>query len=145
MAILTPPDDYAEVRETLDVTLDSILLPDATIGRDAFVGEAEREVLARDPLAAGYPDGSDEAKRVRLACIYLTAARIAPSLPVLLSENVAPGISYARASWDPIETASRLRAQADRIFDAYLPPSTSTEPSATVPFGFGLASASRGY
>ena len=144
MAILTAPDDYQEVRETIDVTLDDVLLPDATIARDAFAGAAEREVLARDPLAAGYPPGSDEAMSVRLACIYLTAARIAPSVPVLLSENVAPGISYARSAVDMDETAARLRSLAGRVFDSYLPSSTPSGPSVTVPFGFGVASASRG-
>src|SRR4051812_45313755 len=109
MPILSPAD-YPEVRAQLDLTLDGTMLPDATIGLDAFVGEAEREVLARDPLALSRT--GDEAARVRLAAIYLTAARLALALPVLTSEETPEGQRYARQAWDPVALANRLRQQA---------------------------------
>jgi hypothetical protein len=140
VAILST-SDYPEIREQLDVTLDSTLLPDATIGRDAFVGEAEREVLARDPLALSYSAGTDNAKRVRLAAIYLTAARLAVALPVLTSEEVSGASRYQRAAWDPAVLASRLRQLAGEVFAAYLETSGSTS---SVPFAFGLACGRRG-
>jgi hypothetical protein len=74
--------DYQEIREQIDTSLDATTLPDATIGRDAYAGAAMREVISRDPLAETRT-GADAA-RVRLAAIYLTAARLCPAVPALV-------------------------------------------------------------
>lgn len=133
--------DWPEVRTALDVTLDSTLLPDATLEMDAYNGEAEREVLALDPNALTYSAGTDNARRVRLAAIYLTAARLALSLPVLVSEQTPSGQRYQRQAWDPVTLSGRLRSLATEVINTYLYPST---PASAIPFMFGTVAGCRG-
>lgn len=137
MSILTSAD-YPEIRSAIDATLDATMLPDAQIAFDSNVGEAEREVLTRDPLALTRI-GNDGA-RVRLAAIYLTAARLVVTLPVVTAEQLADE-RVTRQAWDPVARAAALRGMASDLFGAYLEPSS---PAALVPFAFATMCGRRG-
>ena len=68
--------EYPSIRAVLDVSLDSTVLPDATIALDVFQGAAEADVERQDPSWASRTGA--EATAIQQAAIYYTAARIAP-------------------------------------------------------------------
>lgn len=118
MSLITA-SDYDAVRKALDVELDADTLSDDVIGLDIYAGAAERDVLARDPLAA-VRSGVD-AQRVRTAVILYTAAYLAPVLPRLTGEHHAD-YSYTRQAIDPDELAGTLRARANQELAIILEP-----------------------
>jgi hypothetical protein len=130
--------DYQEIREQIDISLDALALPDAVVGRDAYAGAAMREVIARDPLAESRT-GADGA-RVRLAAIYLTAARLCPAVPALQSETHGE-TTYRRMAFDATKRAEELRSLAESELSAVLEPGDATPYRPTM---FGLASGRRG-
>ena len=130
--------DYQEVREQIDTSLDVLALPDAIVGRDAYAGAAMREVIARDPLAETRT-GADGA-RVRLAAIYLTAARLCPAVPALSRETHGE-TTYQRLTIDPMKRAEELRGLAESELAAVLDPGDATPYRPTM---FRLASGRRG-
>ena len=130
--------DFQEVRELIDISLDALALPDAVVGRDAYAGAAMRDVLSRDPLAESRT-GADGA-RVRLAAIYLTAARLCPAVPALSRETHGE-TTYQRVAFDPAKRAEELRSLAESELSAVLEPD---DPTPYRPTMFRLASGRRG-
>jgi hypothetical protein len=109
MAILATPEDYAAVRASLDVSLTSGDLPDATIALAVFQGAAEAEVIRRAPSWA--PGGANDAS-VLLAAILWTASLLAERLPVVVSEQEGE-YRYQRQPVDLMALAASLRARAE--------------------------------
>jgi hypothetical protein len=135
MPLLTVAD-YQEIREVIDVTLTEDELPNDQIARDAFVGQAQRMVLARDPNAETRVD--DEAARVRLAAIYYAAALVCPTIPVLTSVRSA-NETIQRQGVDMKARAAELKALAALELDAVVATGAASQP-----FAFGLAHGTRG-
>lgn len=135
MALITTAD-YQEIREIIDITLTLDELPNEQIGRDAFVGQAQRLVLARDPEAESRT--GDELASVRLAALYYAAALLCPTIPILKTVR-SEGESIERNPPDLIARAAELRAQAVQMLDSVLTPTT-----ASVPYAFGVAPGYRG-
>jgi len=131
--------DYPSVRAAIDTSLDSAVLPDALIARDVFVGAAELDVLARDPLAASRT-GTD-ATRITLAAIYLTAARLCPAVPNIIEEEDTGQHRYRRQATDWTKRAAELRGMADAEIQAILAPTATTPGRPTM---FVAASGRRG-
>lgn len=71
-----------EVRAALDTTLDSDMLPDATIGMGIYADAAIAWVLTQDASAESRT--GDDLKRVQRATVYYCAALLAPSLPQIV-------------------------------------------------------------
>lgn len=139
MSILTV-FDYPAIRAALDVGLNESQLPDATIGRDIFIGAAEAELLKRVPDAAG-KTGSD-LERVKRALVWLTAALLAHSVVRITSMSIQTrDLSYSRQTFDPDEKAAVLRGRAEAEIAMLLTPTAMTPTRPTV---FALAAGGRG-
>lgn len=108
MALLNSAD-YPAIRAAIDVSLDAATLPDSVIAMDINAGAADREVKARVPNAEAQT--GDNFQRCRSAAIWLTAANIAPALPLLTAEG-QDGYSYTRQSRDMERLAQTLREKA---------------------------------
>jgi hypothetical protein len=130
--------DWQEVREQIDISLDAVTLPDAIVGRDAYAGAAMREVVSRDPSAETRTGAAGA--RVRLAAIYLTAARLCPAVPALTRETHGE-TTYQRLALDPAKRAEQLRSLAEEELSAVLEPDDATPYRPTM---FSLASGRRG-
>jgi hypothetical protein len=105
--ILTPAD-YPEVRAALSPDLDATDLPDDVIGRDVYLGAAEREVVGYDPLAPTR-SGIDWI-HVRAATVFLTASRLALRLTRITDERFADYLVRVIPQ-DPQALFASLRAQ----------------------------------
>ncbi len=139
MAILSS-SDYPAIREALDVGLTLQQLPDATIGRDIFLGAAEAELLKRVPTAASMT--GEDLLRVKRALVWLTAANLAHSVVRITSLSIqVRDMSYSRQTFDPDEKAAELRRRAESEIEILAPPATAT-PSR--PIAFALARGGRG-
>jgi hypothetical protein len=134
------PSDYVQVRYVLDLSLDDTSLPDSKIGLGVFVDAAEAEVKMLDPdWAAHLADAATEGPVV-WAAVYLTAARIIPSLPVLTGGATADD-RYTRAAFDPAVRAAELRAKAVAVL---VPIVATTSPVVVTGETFSLACGRRG-
>lgn len=120
--------DYPLVRAAISITLTAEALPDAVIGLSTFQGQAEAEVISRDPLAMNYaPAGSDpdpvKWAHIITATIYLTAAYLIPSMPPPVTrERIGDKYEFQRPVWDSLARAADLRALAGSELGAYLTP-----------------------
>lgn len=119
MAPLLTSADYIAIRAAIDITLDSTMLPDATIALDLFIGAGMRDVLAVDTTAESRT--GDELQHAKTAAILFTAARLIGALPQITSEE-SPEHSYKRQNVDTAARASELRGMASAELDAYLDP-----------------------
>jgi hypothetical protein len=119
--------EYPMVRAAVDTSLGPRALKDEVIALDMYAGEAERQVLARDPNALTYDPDSDNGKRVRMAAVYWTAALLVPALPDLTSERFTD-YSYTRSARDWAQHARDLVGRATAALNAVLvvEPSKST-------------------
>jgi hypothetical protein len=111
---------YDKIRAAVDLSLDSNLLPDATIEQDQFGPAAEQEVLEREALVL--PTAINAAEQVlhrELAAIYLTAARLAQALPAI-TEQMLGDSRYSRTAFDPQRRHRSLRTLAERELATYL-------------------------
>lgn len=140
MSILSS-SDYPTIRAAIDTSLDSTVLPDATIALPIFVTAAELEVVARDPQAASRT--GDAATHIKNACIYLTAARLAPAVPQISGETTVGKHTYTRKLQDIDEQVANLRAMAESALAAAVD-STASPASPEVPTFFGRACGGRG-
>jgi hypothetical protein len=129
---------YPSIRAALDVSLDSTVLPDATIGLAIFQGAAEADVERQDPQWATRT-GAD-ATAIQNAAIYYTAARIAPSIPNITGEAIGDS-SYRREAVDWTARAAWLRSQGDAALASILTPTTVP---ADRPTFFAVAAGCRG-
>lgn len=105
MALLTSAD-YPEIRDAIDVSLDSDSLPDSVIGRSIYVGRAEAYIASRTT------DTDDSAKR---ACIYYTAYLLVKleAIPALKSEDYGVGGNYSREPFNAVRKAAALLEQVE--------------------------------
>jgi hypothetical protein len=140
VSILTPAD-YPEVRAALSPDLGPDELPDDIIHRDVYQGAAEAEVLAIDPDALVHTDPADRA-HVRLATIYLTAARLALRLTQIASERFAQ-YAVTLVPKDLNALYSFLRSQALEELGA-ISTIPDTLPESVLPPAMVLAAGGRG-
>lgn len=131
--------DPHAVRAVLDLSLDETALPDVVIFLAPFAEAALAEILRRDPDASTRTGAA--AQRLNTAADYLTAARLAPALPVLVRERVGELESQFQAT-DWTARAVALRAQADAELTAVL--DTAADASFARPIFFTLATGRRG-
>jgi hypothetical protein len=119
LQVLTPVY-YNAVRQAIDASLDSNALSDAVIENIIYGPAAESEVLSRDPLALTY-ENTDPVRWafVTRAVILITAARICPALPNLVSEALGDYHLSLKAP-DLLERSATLRSMANRELSAYL-------------------------
>jgi hypothetical protein len=140
MPDILSPSDYAQVRYVLDLSLDDTSLPDSKIGLGVFVDAAEAEVKTLDPDWAAHLADVTTADPVVWAAVYLTAARIVPSLPNLTSNSFADE-RHTRAAFDPATRAAELRAKAVAVL---VPIVADTSPVVATGETFSLACGRRG-
>ena len=117
MAPLLTSANYPAIRAMIDITLDTISVPDAIIALDAYVGAGMRDVLALDPLAESRT--GDDLQHAQTAAVLFTAARLVPALPMIVKETF-PDHSYERNKVDSAARAAELRNLAAAEIDAYL-------------------------
>lgn len=140
MAIISP-SDFPAVRAALDTELTEANLPNNTIALDIYQGAAEREVKGRDEDWESRT--GEELLRLKAATVYLTAARLAPSVVRITSMNVqGRDLSYSKQTFDPEKKAAELRALAEQELAELVTPEEETSGRPTM---FTLASARRGY
>lgn len=132
-------DSYPAIRGVIDTSLDSAVLPDATIELPIYLGDADLEVKGRDPQWASRE--GDALTRLKTAAICLTAARILPALPQIKSEQHGGEYQYQRQEVKVEQRVAELRARAEAALAAILEPSDLTPNRPTM---FGLASGRRG-
>lgn len=111
MALLTS-NDYAAVRAALGMGVTATLLPDTTIAMPQFQSAAEAEIIRLDASAASRTGTAGQ--RVRAAAILLTAAYLAPAVPLYQSETLDGGrYSYEARDWAALASHLRGRALAE--------------------------------
>jgi hypothetical protein len=101
---------YEDIRVALGSAEDEDRVPDSLIERAPFLPDALAEVLRRVPDAESLT--GEDLRRVQLAAVYLTAARIAPRLPNIVRESGA-GASYEVEPVDVPTLVANLRANAE--------------------------------
>lgn len=100
---------FPTVRAAIDAAITENELPDTQIEQPIFWPAAEREILALVPDAADKT--GDDLARVQAAVIYITAARIVPTLPPIVGANM-DAASYGRRESDVLAMVADLRAKA---------------------------------
>lgn len=110
--------EYPAVRAAIDVSLDASNLPDDVIGLPMYAQEAERWVLAVNPLAATYTVGTTEYKQTQVAAIYACAALCVPAVPQLTSESYGQAMRYTRKEVDALALADALWGRAKSAIQA---------------------------
>jgi hypothetical protein len=128
-------EDYPDVRAAIDISLDTVILPDSVISMAPYAEAAEAELARRVP---GY---SEDDARIQRAAIYLTAALLCPAVPHLIAERQADGQQYQRQPFDAAARAEALRALADAEINEVLGEDDLTAQRPTV---FALACGRRG-
>lgn len=125
MATLLTSTDYPTIRAAIDLSLDSTSksLPDATIALPIYLDAADLELKTRDPLWATRT--GDALVQLKNAAIYLTASRIAPTIPRLVGEDFG-NYAYKLQSVDWEARAAALRALAEEALNAILDPGDAT-------------------
>jgi hypothetical protein len=110
------------IRAALDLSIDSNTIPDTVIYSMPYGPAAEAEVLDREAQVFPTPiDPVKQAAHREQAAIFLTAARLAHALPMLMEQTLGDS-SYRR---NPIDTKRRnaeLRTLAEIELAAYLSP-----------------------
>lgn len=103
-------EDLDLVRAALDTSLTTDALPNTTIMLDVFLGAAEREVKVRDTSWASRT--GSQLVALKTAVAYLTAARLAPSLPQIVDAKDGQ-LSRRLQERDMMALAAALRGYAD--------------------------------
>lgn len=134
MTILYPDEDYNQIRWALDTTLTAEQLTNEVIAMPIYQGLAEIEVKERDTGWASRT--GDDLTKLRAAAIFLTASKIAPSLPQILRGKI-DGIDYQRVITNAASRAAQLRQEADDLLAEILGEGTAQ------PFTFGYARGGR--
>jgi hypothetical protein len=129
---------YPSVRAAIDITLGASDLPDSVIALPINLNAADLELKARDPNWASRT--GDALISLTNAAIYLTAARLAPAMPQLLSETFGD-YRYQLQAVDWAARAAALRALAEAALDMVLDPGDATSDR---PTRFAVASGRRG-
>jgi len=134
--------EFPAIRASIDISLDTSSLPDDIIGLSTYAGEAERWVMATDPLAVTYTPGTDEFDAARAASIFACAAMLVQAVPMLTGETWGGAYRYTRKDVDLAALESslwdRARTALTRASGETPTPTTGKPPSR---FIFGKASA----
>lgn len=138
MALITS-DDFPAVRAAINVTLDEVGLPDAVIALPIYLGAADTDVKARDPLWATRTAG--DLRHLKNATIYFTAARLVLSLPRINSETFGQRYQFRVDQLSPTEQAASLQAFGDMEIEAVINP--GSDELVEKPVMFTLANARR--
>ena len=109
---------FVAIRAAIDLSLDTESLPDTVIALPIYMDAADLEVKTRDTAWASRT--GDSLTLLTNACVYLTAARLAPAMPRLLGETYADGYQYQMQAIDWEARARWLRAQAELSLDALI-------------------------
>jgi hypothetical protein len=136
--------EYPAVRAAIDVSLDASNLPDAVISLPMYAQEAERWVLAQNPLAATYAPNTDAFKRMQVAAIYACAALILPALPQLTAEVYGQAYRYTRQEVDATAQQNALWARARASIQAELGDDETVVSGPPLRFIFARAEGRRG-
>jgi hypothetical protein len=113
MQILTDESAFASVRNLVQIGLTAEDLPSDKIADPAIGGATEALVLARIPDYDALD--SAEKDRVRNAVIYLTAATILESMPLITTEAHGDEHSYTVNRITTDKRILSLRARADEF------------------------------
>jgi hypothetical protein len=138
VALLTA-SEYPAIRAAIDVTLDSELLPDATIGLPLYAGAAEAWVLSRLPTADSLAEPARTAA-VR-AAMWRCAALLVPAVPQIVSESTQADHAYTRQGLDIAKRVAQLMALAEEALAEATP---ADDVGAPMPTMFTLATGGRG-
>lgn len=109
MAILSS-SEYPSIRAALDISLDSDMLPDATLALGIYSGAADAWVITQDSSAEGRT--GDDAARILRAAIYYCAYLLAPALPQIVDAK-DERLSRRLQERNMMELADRLHQLAD--------------------------------
>ncbi len=106
---------FPDVRAVIGQDIDDVILPDTTLARSIYQGEAERFILRVLPQP-GQHTGVYAAAAQYIATLYL-AYLVAPTLKTVTSERFAGGsISYGNVDYEAL--AKRLLEMANsRVAD----------------------------
>lgn len=126
------------IRAAIDISLDSVALPDSIIALDLYIGAGMRDVLLIDPLAESR--AGSELQHAQTAAVLFTAARLIGALPQMLRVAFADHSAQVREI-DPSKRAAELRAQAAAELESYLDPGDTASNRPTM---FGTARGYRG-
>lgn len=132
---------YPAIRAAIDTTLDDSVLPDAVIASPQYQAKAEREIIARDPMAETRT--GDEQHRIILAAIYWTAALLCPAVPDITRQQQADW-QYQRSAFDYRARADELLAMAAEELAEVLGEAESNTAD-RVPLHFDVVSGRRGW
>jgi hypothetical protein len=116
MTTLINYESYPAIRAAIDVTLDSLVLPDDIIGLPIYLGTADREIKTRDPLWATRTGA--EAQALATACIFLTASLLAPAMPRIISQTISSGGDTFDQKFQSIDWEARAAALRQLSEDA---------------------------
>lgn len=110
MALLSS-SDYPAIRALVDTTLTVGELPDAVIGYDQVIGNADRLVKSVIPGAESLT--GDSLLRAKLAARLLAASELAAAAPQMTDVRIGP-YTEGRQDIDWRRRSRELRLQADR-------------------------------
>lgn len=119
MAFILPANRYDDIRRALDPLIDSEMLPTEVIESDIYLGEAERWIVALDPIAATRTGG--ELNSVYRAIIRKTAAILSPAYPQARQINMAGHTGTFTFAETPAERTARLDGEALDAVIYYIP------------------------
>lgn len=103
------------------------MLPNELIEDYLWTSGVEAEVKRRDPDWATYADTSDEIERLRIACAFLVAAVIAPTVPGIISNQIGEE-RWQRVPFDGTKRAMELRGLADTAIAQNVEPDGLVQP-----------------
>jgi hypothetical protein len=135
---LLDSNDYGAIRGELGSAEDEERVPGELIVSAGFLPDALAEVLRRVPGAETLE--GEARRRVRLAAVKLTAARLAPKLPNVTRESSGAGESYETEAVDVRALVAQLRAEAEVELSAAL----GEEEGSLMPTFFAAAPGGRG-
>lgn len=115
-----------QVRAVIGVDLSSTEISDDVIGLPVYAGAAQAELLLLDPLASTYTTDPKLGNAQR-ALIYLIAARIAPTISPVQSEQLGD-YRYTMQPYDGEKDAARLRGLANEAIAANITTSGMISP-----------------
>jgi hypothetical protein len=130
MAILTTASDFEQVRyamEMLEATPD--IIPDSVIQYDVFRGNAELEIKTHIPDAESKT--GDDATRVKIATVCLTAAKMVPTFRRLKSEQYNDDSSFQYLQLSNETLITQLEDEAYRNIEEVIDPGTTVSDRAT--------------
>lgn len=105
--------DFDDVRALIDIDLTAHELPDATIQRSVFEGEAAR-IVTREVAALSDADQTANQATLKTAAFYLCASKIAPRVREIVSSRVNDDqMTYAKR--DYAQLAKELESEGFEI------------------------------